>query len=136
MRYKNLKPSADKPKRPGANKTGTTSVAAALDALGFTLGDQPTAERLIDDWAVRDFDGIVSYCRSADAFQDIPFSLDYTYQAVDQAFPGAKFILTVRSSAADWYESLTRSHAGIVGRGRRPTAGDAVSPCPPRPATQ
>lgn len=108
----------------GQNKTGTTSLAEALTQLGFTLGDQPTAELLLDDWSRRDFRALVRYCASADAFQDIPFSLDYTYQALDAAFPGAKFILTVRDSAAQWYSSLTRFHTKLVGKDRLPTADD------------
>jgi hypothetical protein len=108
----------------GLNKTGTTSLAAALGNLGFRLGDQPSAELLIDSWAVREFDPIVSYCRDADAFQDVPFSLDYTYQAVDQAFPGSKFILTVRESPEVWFRSLVEFHARMFGGGRTPTAAD------------
>jgi hypothetical protein len=108
----------------GQNKTGTTSLAAALSQLGYTMGDQPAAELLLEDWGRRDFRRIVAYCASADAFQDIPFSLDYTYQAVDAAYPGSKFILTVRSSGDQWYSSLIRFHTAIVGRNRLPTAED------------
>src|SRR5262249_42052310 len=56
-----------------------------------------------------------------------PFSLDYTYAALDQAFSGAKFILTVRSTSAEWYESLTRFHTKIVGKDRLPTVEDLKS---------
>ena len=38
----------------GSNKTGTTSLGAALKNLGFRLGNQLEAEMLIDDWAHRD----------------------------------------------------------------------------------
>jgi hypothetical protein len=108
----------------GKAKTGTTSLAAALRSLGYRVGDQAEAELLIDDWAVRDFRRIVDYCDSADAFQDIPFSLAYTYIALDYAFPGSKFILTVRRSADDWFESLTRFHIRLSGTGRLPTADE------------
>jgi hypothetical protein len=97
----------------GRNKTGTTSMRVALRDLGYRIGDQAAAELLLDNWAQRDFRRIVEYCRSADAFQDIPFSLDYTYQAVDAAFPGSKFILTVRDSASQWYDSLMRAKAHL-----------------------
>ena len=83
----------------GSNKTGTTSLGAALNNLGYQLGNQLEAEMLIDDWAKRDFRRIIKYCRTADAFQDIPFSLNFTFQAVDAAFPGSKFILSVRDDA-------------------------------------
>lgn len=106
----------------GSNKTGTTSLGAALEKLGFRLGNQLEAEMLLDDWACRDFGRLIRYCRSADAFQDIPFSLDYTFQAVDAAFPGSKFILSVRDDATQWYRSLTRFHAKRRGLDRLPTA--------------
>jgi len=108
----------------GRNKTGTTSLALALRNLGYRVGDQPGAEELIEDWAIRDFRRVIRYCRSADAFQDVPFSFDYTYQAVDAAFPGSRFILTVRDSPEPWYESVIRFHTKIVGRDRLPTADD------------
>ena len=108
----------------GRNKTGTTSLAVALRNLGYRVGDQSAAEELMEDWAIRDFRRLIHYCRSADAFQDVPFSLDYTYQAVDVAFPGSRFVLTVRDSPEQWFESLTGFHTKIVGRGRLPTAAD------------
>lgn len=106
----------------GSNKTGTTSLGVALKQLGFRLGNQLAAEKLLDDWAQRDFRRLIRYCRSADAFQDIPFSLDYTFQAMDAAFPGSKFILSVRDDATQWYQSLTRFHAKRRGLDRPPTA--------------
>jgi hypothetical protein len=108
----------------GQGKTGTTSAGAALEALGFAMGDQAVGELLIDDWAARDFSRILDLCQTADAFQDIPFCLPYTYVVLDQAFPGSRFILTVRDSGAQWYESLTRFHTKLIGKGRLPTADD------------
>ncbi|HUW94309.1 MAG TPA: sulfotransferase [Anaerolineae bacterium] len=61
----------------------------------------------------------VEYCRGAEAFQDIPFSLRYTYQALDNAFPGSRFVLSVREDEDEWYRSLIRFHQkrlGIQGR--------------------
>lgn len=108
----------------GCNKTGTTSLGAALESLGYRLGDQHAAERLIEDWARRDFSRLLTYCESADAFQDVPFSLANTYAALDEAFPNSKFILTVRDSAGEWFDSLTRFHTKLIGVGRLPTAAD------------
>lgn len=102
-------------------------MGAALESLGFRLGDQHKAEMLIEDWACRDFKRILAYCESADAFQDVPFSLDDTFRAVDRAFPNSKFILTVRDSAEEWFESLVRFHTKLIGKGRLPTAGDLQS---------
>ena len=108
----------------GRNKTGTTSLRDALQALGFGIGHQPTGELLMEDWAARNFAPLIRYCRSADAFKDVPFSLDYTYQALDAAYPGARFVLTVRDSARQWYGSLTTAHTRLIGKERLPTADD------------
>src|SRR5690554_812633 len=67
----------------GANKTGTTSLKAAMRAMGYSIGDQRIAENLVTDWAKRDFARIVEYCRSAQFFQDIPFSKPYTFVVLD-----------------------------------------------------
>jgi hypothetical protein len=108
----------------GRNKTGTTSIEAALHSFGLRLGLQARGEMLKGDWAKRDFTRIVALCRTADAFQDVPFSNAHTFRAVDASFPGSKFILTVRDSPEQWFESLVRFHTRIVGKGRLPTADD------------
>lgn len=105
----------------GCNKTGTTSVKAALDGLGYRVGDEEAAKHLTKDWALRNFAPIIDYCRSADAFQDSPFSFPYTYQALDNAFPSSKFILTIRESPDQWYDSITQFHAKLWGGGEIPT---------------
>jgi Sulfotransferase domain len=115
----------------GSNKTGTTSLEAFLKSLGFALGDQAAGELLVHDWAVRNFEPIIALARSAEAHQDIPFSLPFTFIALDQAFPGSKFILSVRNDAEQWYHSLTGYHEMVIGKGRRPTADD-LKDCPYR----
>jgi hypothetical protein len=110
----------------GRNKTGTTSLKTALSDLGYVIGDQRQAERLIKHWRDRDFQPIVEYCQSADAFQDVPFSLPFTYVAMDQAFPGSKFILSVRDSD-DWYQSYIRHQKQVVGTEQVPTPEDLKS---------
>src|ERR1700722_5091862 len=111
----------------GNNKTGRTSMGAALQALGFSLGSQADAELLMEDWAKRDFRRIVDYCETADAFQDVPFSLEFTYQVLGYAFRDWRYILTVRNSSQEWYESLVRFHIRIVGKHRLPTADELKS---------
>lgn len=92
--------------------------------MGYRMGDQAAAELMIEDWARRDFRRIVTFCTGADAFQDIPFSLPYTFQALDAAFPASKFILTVRASADEWYRSLIRFHTQLLGLRDVPTEHD------------
>lgn len=80
----------------GRNKTGTTSLKTALSDLGYRIGNQHRAEQLITHYRDREWKPIVEYCYTADAFQDVPFSLPFTYVVMDRAFPGSKFILSVR----------------------------------------
>lgn len=109
----------------GKNKTGTTSMSAAMNELGYSVGNQSNAELLIHDWAKRDFRKIIKYCKTAEFFQDVPFSFPYTYIAMDQAFKGSKFILTVRDNPEQWYQSLVNFHSRKFGKdGRVPTKED------------
>lgn len=108
----------------GANKTGTTSIKLVFESLGLKVGNQATAELFIHDWAKQDYREIISYCRKAKAFQDIPFSYPGTYEAMDKAFPGSKFILTVRNNSDEWFDSLVRFHTKGLKKGRLPTADD------------
>jgi len=93
----------------GRNKTGTTSLKRAMTDLGYVVGSQRAAEMLLRDWARRDFTLIAAYCRTGEFFQDIPFSLPYTFQAMDMHFPGSKFILTIRDPES-WYKSMIEFH--------------------------
>jgi len=93
----------------GRNKTGTSSLKVAMKDLGYIVGEQRAAEFLFRDWARRDFTRLKRYCRTAQFFQDIPFSLPYTFQAMDSFFPGSKFILTIRDPEK-WHESMVKFH--------------------------
>jgi len=109
----------------GKNKTGTTSMKAAMQELGYIVGNQRNAELLLEDYAKRDFRKLIKYCETAQFFQDFPFSKPYSFVILDYAFPGSKFILTIRDSPEQWYRSLTRFHAKIWGKnGRIPTKED------------
>lgn len=109
----------------GNNKTGTTSLKSAMQALNYKVGNQRQAEIMHHTWAKRDFQPIVEYCKTAEFFQDFPFSKPFTFIALDQAYPNSKFILTVRSSPEEWYNSLIKFHAKLWGKnGRVPTKED------------
>lgn len=91
----------------GYNKTGTTSLEKLLLDFGFSTGNQAVAEILAEDWAIHNrAERIIKYCHTADAFQDVPFMYPGLYKELDKAFPGSKFILTVRDSPDQWYNSL------------------------------
>ncbi len=109
----------------GLNKTGTTSVEKALIDLGYKMGDQRTGELLLEDWSKRDFSKLIELVKTADAFQDVPFSCPYTYMVLDHCFPNSKFILTIRDNPEQWYNSMTKFHAKLWGRdGQIPTVED------------
>lgn len=109
----------------GQNKTGTTTLEAVLKGFGYKMGDQVKGELLFFDWYQRNFKSLFDFCKTADAFQDFPFSLPYTYMALDQTFKNAKFILTVRDDPQQWYVSLTQFHSKLWADGQRlPTADD------------
>ena len=97
----------------GRNKTGTTSLKYVFDQHGFATGSQSEAELLIDHYAKRNFKRIAQYCEKAQIFQDVPFSLPFTYIYLDNHFPNAKFILSVRATPLVWYESLVKFHSKI-----------------------
>ena len=108
----------------GRNKTGTTSLQKAFLDLGYRVGNQRRAE-IIYDRHVRDgnFKPLLEYCKSAQVFQDVPFSHYRTLRHIDEAFPNSKFILSVRANAEEWYESMVRFNIKILGiNGRLPTA--------------
>ena len=100
----------------GLNKTGTTSLKTAMKELGFSVGYQPRGEGLIIDWKNRNFNNLISYCYTAQFFQDVPFSLPFTYVILDHAFPKSKFILTVRDNSDQWYRSITKFHSKLWGK--------------------
>jgi hypothetical protein len=82
--------------------------------------NQEKAELLTKNWFERDFDKILKLCNTADAFQDIPFSLPYTYILLDQRYKNAKFVLTVRDTSEQWYDSITKFHSKIWSDGIDP----------------
>lgn len=104
----------------GFNKTGTTSINATMQNLGYVIGDQGKGEKLLLGWKNRDFSNIIKLAKSAEFFQDVPFSLPFTYIPLHLAFPKAKFILTVRNDSEEWYQSVCRFHAKLWSKNEQP----------------
>lgn len=71
----------------GLSRTGTTSLTKALRMLGYRTVHFPTSDEQI---------------RRHDAATDA--SVAYRFEELDRAYPGSKFILTVRDEAA-WLRS-------------------------------
>lgn len=107
----------------GLNKTGTTSLNAFMDANGYKTGNQAEGEKLIRDYTHENWDAIISFCATADFFQDLPFSAPKTAVVLLNAYPNSKFILTLRQSPEMWYESLVSFHKKVFSaKGEKPTA--------------
>ena len=94
----------------GQNKTGTTSIGKTLEKFGFKLSNQRKGELLITEYIDGKYENIIKYCKSADKFQDIPFSKPDLYNILDKEFEDAKFILTIRTDTKQWYSSLYNYH--------------------------
>ena len=81
----------------GLSKTGTTSLNEALVQLGYHSKHYPQLREL--------FTGDFRCLEKYDAVTDIPVAPYYAQ--LDEAFPGSKFILTVRN-LNDWLASMER----------------------------
>ena len=99
----------------GMNKTGTTSLEQLFHDLGYQVGSQRRGERIFGtSYLSSEWKPLIRLCRSAEFFQDVPFSAPGTFKICDSYFPGSKFVLTVRSSADVWWNSLVRFHYQLV----------------------
>lgn len=94
----------------GFNKTGTSSVAKALRENGYlpfaaprNLDDAPFYPAVFSG----DFSPLIETARHFRAFKDRPWNMCGAFRALDAAFPGSRFILTVRDEEA-WWQSMLR----------------------------
>jgi hypothetical protein len=88
----------------GLSKTGTTSLYAALDELGYRSATYRHMRAAgLDRWFEGDF--AEDYLASWDAVTDNPISV--FYQELDRRYPGSRFILTLRDRDA-WLASTRK----------------------------
>lgn len=86
----------------GLSKTGTTSLASALDILGYRTKDYPGVQNYVPgDLGSVDAQVLERY----EALTDTP--IPSFYRELDRAYPGAKFILTVRDMDG-WLQSCRK----------------------------
>lgn len=87
----------------GFQKTGTTSMGAALEVLGYRVtGGNWARDPEVSRVALqRALEIVPQY----DAFQDNPWPL--LYKEMDKAFPGSKFIMTIRPPE-QWIKSAVK----------------------------
>jgi hypothetical protein len=96
----------------GFHKTGTTSLGAALTALGYTTCDGAGVLREVVGHSemmrllrAHELEPIMRVAERYDGFTDNPWFI--LFRELDQRFPGSKFILTVRDERR-WLESAVR----------------------------
>ena len=90
----------------GMHKTATSSLDKALRLLGFDSLHWPSGEWARDVWDEMRFKGRSPVLERCYAASDLPITL--LYKELDRAYPGSKFILTVRDEV-DWLRSV-RDH--------------------------
>jgi Sulfotransferase domain len=99
----------------GLNKTATTSLHQALEALGFRSlhwGGPATRARI--ERAMAEGRPLVDDLAGFEAFSDIQVLSD-NFELLDRQYPGSKFILTTRELES-WIESRRRHVLGNVAR--------------------
>lgn len=112
----------------GFNKTGTTTLQVALEEMDLIVGIQRHAEkRLLNGIINYRYKRLISYCKTAEAFQDVPFSFPNVYKILDKQFPNSKFILTIRDNPEQWYNSVSQFHSKLWGNGKLPTKNDLLN---------
>lgn len=92
----------------GANKSGTTSLTAAMKRLNYknmpenikTSETTRCFQTIVGLIYMHDISEILNHgdLDNYDFYEDVPFSLFDYYVDIDKKFPDAKFILTVRDS--------------------------------------
>lgn len=102
----------------GYNKTGTTSLYRFFYEEGFKVASQHEFEANINYYLNNEYDKIINLIKEKfndyDFFQDVPFSFPNFYKTLYKEFPGSKFILSIRNSSEDWYNSLIRFHSTVL----------------------
>lgn len=104
----------------GFQKTATSSLGRALEQLGYRVhGPFGWTQPDIRKTALKQ---ALTIAASYDAVQDFPWAL--IYRELDDAYPGSKFILTLRDDEA-WFASMMR-HFGVRATPMRAWAYDGI----------
>ncbi len=95
----------------GFQKTGTSSMRDALQQLGFRVAGVYGRDKTLAELRRTYVAEGLKLAESYDSVEDMPWPL--IYRELDTAFPGSKFVLTVRDTDK-WYRSIA-SHFGANG---------------------
>jgi hypothetical protein len=93
----------------GFNKTGTTSLKAALMLLGynFLFQERLYNKKIFEEINNKNFSSLEKHLNNYDAFKDRPWNHPGVYQYLDKRFENAKFILTLRD-VDSWLNSYRK----------------------------
>ena len=100
----------------GWHKTGTTSLSRALEIIGYSswhwskLDELRPAQAAKRIWNEAKGGGRSPTLERRDALTDFP--IPFLFKQLDEAYPGSKFILTVRSDR-DWLHSVVRHFSAL-----------------------
>lgn len=92
----------------GLNKTGTKTLGRHLTQLGFRNRSYDSnnvyESESFELWQQGNLDALLDLLEDYDSCEDWPWCL--VYRELDERFPDAKFVLTIRSTPDVWYRSL------------------------------
>lgn len=88
----------------GLGKTGTTTLGAALQVLGYDHVQRGEQRHLLEAYSRGNYEALAEVLDRRDSVDDFPWPL--VYQWVARRHPDAKFVLTLRKDAETWYQSL------------------------------
>lgn len=97
----------------GLNKTGTTTLGQCFKLLGYRHA--PYDRTLLYRWHEGDPGPAFAIADKFDTFEDWPWPL--MFRELDARYPSARFVLTERSSAQKWVDSL-KNHSERSGTER------------------
>jgi hypothetical protein len=89
----------------GMHKTATTSLHHALEIMGFDSWHWLSAHTAKAIWREMNNDGTSPTIDRYDALSDLPIPM--LYKQLDEAYPGSKFVLTLRDEES-WLDSVRR----------------------------
>lgn len=94
----------------GANKTGTLSLARALEILGLRTSHYVHHEEMSKKYIKNQF--LFEFLKEFDAVTDLP--IPSIYSELDRVYKGSKFILTIRD-VHSWIRSEEIHHSKLIG---------------------
>lgn len=94
----------------GLNKTGTKTLGSAFGHFGFK--NKSFDAVLLENFKANNLLPIIKVAQDFDSFEDWPWPL--VFKEMEQFFPDAKFILTMRKTPDIWFNSLCK-HSIITG---------------------